>query len=241
MRLVVPGLVLVVVGVAVACSSPQSSGTGGAGTSSSVAGTGGSSVAGVGGGTGAGGADPTVAECATCLDAECAAEKAACGADCYAIQACLDSVCFNLSATGASDEGACQVYCQSLSPNGKAAHLAYVNCANGQPEALPGVPTCGTPGDAGGCTCQPPCAAYSYDYDQCVAAQNAGACQSARAVCLASSDCTAYQTCASGCTTLAACQACAATAGGAAGEKLYQAYQLCLDTTCLAQGWLPHF
>src|ERR1700679_2076017 len=39
-----------------------------------------------------GGSAPTGEACASCLDHECAAEKAACGADCYAIHACLDSV-----------------------------------------------------------------------------------------------------------------------------------------------------
>ncbi len=217
---------LALTGIAVACTSPSSQGAGG-------------SDAGAGGALGAGGASPAVAACASCLDTQCAAEKAGCDADCYAIQACLDAICFNLSATGASDEGSCQVRCQALHPYGIAAHLAYVNCVYDQPDIVG--PSCSASIDAGACTCIPPCAFYGYDYDACVAAQNAGACADARAACTSSSDCTAYQKCAGACTTLAACEACAATAGGAAGEQLYEAYQLCLDTGCFAQGWLPHY
>ncbi len=130
-------------------------------------------------------------------------------------------MCWNLSALAAPDEGACQLHCQSLHPAGKQLHLAWVDCAS-----------------SGGC--QPPCAGYPYDYDQCVAAQNAGPCQPARDACTASNtDCQLYQACAAACTTFPDCALCAEGPGPAAGEALYEAYQLCLDTACFAQGWLP--
>jgi hypothetical protein len=220
------GLALALACVAFSCTNP-----GGAGGAGGSTGTGG----GLGGGDAA---SPAVAACATCLDSACAPEKNACGAtsDCVAIQACIDAVCFNLSATASADEGPCQVRCQALHPDGIAQHLAYVNCAQGTTDAGTAAPV----PDGGVSTCVPPCVGYPYDYDWCVAEQNAGGCQPALAACQASTGCTAYRACAGGCTTLAACEACAASPGGAAGETLYEAYQLCLDTTCLAQGWLPH-
>jgi hypothetical protein len=187
-----------------------------------------------------GGSAPTGEACASCLDHECAAEKAACGADCYAIQACLDSVCFNLSAIASADEGLCQRYCQGLHSTGVPAHLAYVNCAYTQPQTVDGGTGDAGPIDGGTITCLPPCLGYPYDYDLCVAAESAGPCKPALEACDASSECKAYEACAGACTSLAVCQACA-VAGGDAGEALYESYQLCLDRSCLAQGWLPHF
>jgi hypothetical protein len=206
---------------AVGCTSKKTGGSGGSVTSTA------SSASSSGAGTGG---DPTVAECETCLDMKCSIEKAACDADCYAIQGCIDAVCFNLSATGSADEGACQVYCQGQHPAGKANHLAYVNCAAYEPS---------TP-DAG-VSCSPPCAGAPYDYEQCVADSSAGSCKAASDACAASSDCTAYQACASACTTFSACEACASSASGMAGEQLFEALQLCLAHHCLAEEWLPHF
>ena len=165
--------------------------------------------------------DPTTLKCESCLAGACAAEKAACNADCYSIQACLDAVCAHLSATAAATEGACQTYCEGLHPNGKAPLLAYVNCAQGA-------------------ACEPPCAVAPYDYEQCAAAQTAGACKSASDACAASSDCTSYQACAGACTTDTACEACGMGTSGSAGEKLYESLQLCIDQTCLPLYWLPN-
>ena len=195
---------------AAGCGSNAGSGAGGGttGTTSSM------TSSGTGG-------DPTVGQCESCLDTKCSAEKTACGPDCYAIQACLDAVCAHLSQTGSSTEGDCQVYCQTLHPNGKAPHLAYVNCVSGA-------------------ACEPPCAGAPYDYDQCVAAQTAGACKAASDACNASSDCTMYKACAATCATFADCQKCGTGTSGAAGEKLYEAYTLCFDQSCLATYWLPN-
>ncbi len=230
MRFAFPLLALgLAMGTAYACTTPAS-GTGGAGA----------------GGAPpplnlTGGSDPTGALCATCLRHECAAERAACTADCYAIQACLDTVCFNLSVIGSTDEGTCQVHCQALHPEGLMAHLAYVDCAYAQPQVIDAGTDDAGPIDAGSVTCIPPCLGYPYDYDLCVAAENAGGCKAALEACEASSDCKAYFACASTCTTYADCEACAAGTAGDAGESLYEAYQLCLDQVCFAQGWLPHF
>jgi hypothetical protein len=162
--------------------------------------------------------DPTT--CMGCLSQQCGPELAACGAECLNIQACLDAYCDNLSALGSPDEDICQVWCQSQHPTGKKDHLAMVSCIQTT-------------------TCQPPCSGYSIDYNECTAAQETSACAAAKSAC-ATPDCQAYQTCTGACTTWPECQACAAGAGGAAGEKVYEAYQLCLEQTCIAQSWLPH-
>jgi hypothetical protein len=198
---------------------------------------------------GTGGDDPTVAPCASCLAAKCADQIQACnpdggGVNCYAIQACIDAVCFGLSMQASPDEGMCQSHCQDLHPEAKAAHLAWVNCATDEP--MPVVTDAG-PGDAGAvdagppATCIPPCAFYSYDYDRCVADQTAGACKAPFDACNACSDCKEYVGCATNCASWSDCQKCFATPSGTAGEQLYEAYQLCLDRTCFAQGWLPTF
>jgi hypothetical protein len=163
------------------------------------------------------GYDPTT--CMGCLDGACGPQVAACGADCIAIQACLDAYCVNLSALASPDETTCQSYCQSQHLEGKQAHLALVGCVQSS-------------------ACQPPCSGYSIDYAQCVAAQDTGACADADASC--DDGCHAYQTCLGSCGTWAACQACSATPKGAAGEKRFETYQRCLESTCIAQGWLPH-
>jgi hypothetical protein len=177
-----------------------------------------------------GGDAGSVAACASCLDGRCSAEKMACDAECYGIQACIDAVCFNLSATGSPDEGACQAYCQGLHPAGKANHLAYVDCAANE-----------TPGPDAGTTCLPPCAGAPYDYEQCAAGATAGSCKPDADACTASSDCQAYKTCASACTTFNDCQTCAMGASGGAGEQLFETLQLCIAHACLAEEWVPHF
>jgi hypothetical protein len=182
---------------------------------------------GAGGSAGAGGATSTVAGsgggelalCQSCFDGACKAQKAACNADCYGLQACLDAVCFNLSIIGAAaEEGQCQVFCQSLHAVGKQPQLDYVNCVQGT-------------------SCDPPCAGPPDDYDRCAAAQIAGPCKAAGAACDASSDCRTYRACASACTTYSDCHACVLATP--AGEATFEAYQLCIDQACLATYWSP--
>jgi hypothetical protein len=223
-------------GLGVASASGACSKGGNSGTISTTG------VGGSGGMIGTGGSDPTVAQCAKCLDQKCATEKANCDADCYAIQGCIDAICFHLSELGSTDEGTCQVYCQSLHPNGKLTHIAYVTCA--QDEPMPMDMDGGSMGPPA--TCVPPCAFYDYDYKQCVAEQSGvpqsnGGCKEAVDACNASSDCKTYVACASTCPNFMACQMCGSGPSGSAGEQLYEAEQRCLDTQCFAQGWLPHF
>ena len=157
--------------------------------------------------------------CQGCLYAACGGQLALCDADCTSIQACLDSTCANLSALASPDEVTCQAYCQSLHPKGKAAHVALVSCVASS-------------------ACQPPCNGYSIDYDACVAAQNTGLCANALVACTASSDCQAFKTCVTSCATFADCQRCATN--HAAGEALFEAYEWCVERSCLTLGWLPH-
>jgi hypothetical protein len=220
---------------AAACESSKGSGTGGAtsstvsstssGSGSSTSGSSSSTGSSTGGSTssssGTGGEDPTSVQCLSCLQTACSTEKTACNADCYAIQACIDAVCDNLSATGATTEGACQAYCEGLHPNGKASLIAYATCTNGATN------------------CNPPCAGPPYDYDQCAGAQIAGPCKSAHAACTASSACASYQTCVGACTTDTDCEACGMGTSGAAGQMLYEALELCIDQTCLPLYWVP--
>jgi hypothetical protein len=156
-------------------------------------------------------------------------EKAACDAECWAIQACIDAVCFNLSARSSPDEGACQAYCQGLHPTGKANHLAYVDCANNE-----------TPSPEAGASCTPPCLGAPKAYDACVAQASLASCKPEADACAASSDCQTYEACASGCATFADCEACAQSVSGAAGEEVFETLQLCLAHRCLAEEWLPH-
>jgi len=218
--------------VLAAWSSGPGCGSGGNTTTSSsgsASGTGGAS-GGTGGATGIGGfgtgGEPATtgtgghfASCKTCLDTTCATELSACDTECIAIQACLDAVCFNLSAIAAPDEGKCQVHCQMLHAGAKAAHKAVVDCVQFS-------------------SCQPPCAGYSFDYDACVAQVTAGSCKPSVDACTASADCTAYDACISSCTTLAECLACASVPGGDTGLSLYTASQACVETLCIAPGWL---
>ena len=168
------------------------------------------------GGTGAGG--QTYLGCDTCFSKVCAAEETGCDDECYAIQACLDAVCANLSQTMSTEEGECQVHCQDLHPTGKAAHIAFIDCAR-----------------AG--TCQPPCLGYPSDYDQCVSAQNTGPCGQALDACSVSADCQSYQDCIGMCTSLSDCLGCGDDSP--VGEQIYEALQLCIEIRCLPEGWLP--
>src|SRR5689334_17738623 len=86
------------------CSSGDK--TTGAGASSSSAATNAGGAGGTGAGAGGGcdgsassGPDYTWPACHTCLATKCGAEQKACDAECLAIQACIDAVCANLSAT----------------------------------------------------------------------------------------------------------------------------------------------
>jgi hypothetical protein len=157
--------------------------------------------------------------CQGCLAEACLPELAVCGADCIAIQACLDSYCVNLSASASPDEVTCQAYCQGLHPNGKQAHVAVASCVEAS-------------------MCQPPCNGYSIDYDACQGAVNTGTCATASAACMASSDCQAFKACTSGCTSWSACEACGKS--HPSGEMLFEAYNECVEGICLTLGWLPH-
>jgi len=170
------------------------------------------------------GYDPT--SCTGCLHQACTPQLADCGQDCLAMQTCLDTRCWSLSAIASVDEVACQIACEQLHPEGAPALIALANCVQAS-------------------TCQPPCLGYSLDYMHCLHGQDntalGGACGDANTACLASAACQAYQTCVTKtCTTLAECQACATVAGGAAGRALLEAYDQCIETTCVAQGWVPH-
>jgi hypothetical protein len=159
--------------------------------------------------------------CQGCVDQACLPQVQACGAECVAIQACLDARCVNLSAQASPDEAACQAFCQSQHPAGREAHVALAACVQAS-------------------VCQPPCNGYSIDYDACVAAENVGVCAAPLAACTASAECQTYKTCVSTCTDWTSCQACAASTSAAAGETLYESYEACVEGPCLVLGWLPH-
>jgi hypothetical protein len=93
------------------------------------------------------------------------------------------------------------------------------------------------------CYDAPPCRPYGVDYRVCVdlvkdAAM--GQCAAALQACNddPSGQCAQYQTCNNGCATWPACQACASKYP--TGEVLWEAYQRCVENTCLAQGWVIH-
>ena len=182
----------------------------------------------VGGGGGSGGAGTTSTgtgsswgACDSCVDMACAAEEAACDAECLAVQGCIETVCANLSAIGAmADEGKCQVKCQGDHPDGKQPHLALVNCATAV-------------------ACSPPCTFYPQDYDACRSFMTKGACSAAYLACKDSSDCQTYKDCVTTCQTVADCIACDDTAPGLAGRKVLEAYELCVAGECTAAAWLP--
>jgi hypothetical protein len=191
---------------------------------------------GAGGGGGAGGSTASVTAsasssastgtgivssmCDECADTACAAEEAACDGECLAVQACLETVCFNLSAIGAmAEEGQCQVKCQGDHPEGKDNHIALVNCAN----------------DA---KCSPPCTFYPQDYDICKSFMTKGPCKDANQACKDSNDCQTYKDCVSTCMTQKDCIACDDSPSGFAGRKLLESYELCVASECTAEAWL---
>jgi hypothetical protein len=167
------------------------------------------------------GSSMTTSVCDMCLDTTCAAEEAACDGECLAVQACLETVCFNLSVIGASaEEGQCQTKCQGDHPDGTDNHKAVVNCAIAA-------------------KCSPPCTFYPQDYDACKSFMAKGPCQTANQACKDSNDCQTYKDCVTTCTTNKECIACDDTASGLAGRKILEAYELCVAGECLAQAWLP--
>jgi hypothetical protein len=196
--------------------------------------------------------------CAGCLDGQCAPELAACGLECVALQACLDTWCSNLSKIGSSEEVTCQVWCEDAHPAGKAALVDLVQCL--QTTTCQDAPVDCNPTPS--ITCQAPCYGWSIDYRHCTNLLDTGACAGALAACNDSPECVAYKNCTTTtCTTWAACQACAPedcaplcdgdggaseacaacnASAGAEGPALYEAHQLCLESTCLPQGWVPH-
>ena len=199
-------------------------GSGGTGATGAAGGTGGTGGAGGTGGTGGTGGvplDPVV--CGMCLDAACAPQKAACDAECLAIESCIETVCTHLSAIGSPEEGQCQVHCQNLHITGKSKHLALVNCAISA---------------WSGCAA---CSSYPFDYEACVTtlSSDGGACKDAYDACNASNDCQQYRQCVSGCSTLASCLSCDDTPEGLAGAALYVAYQDCIAPVCIEESWLP--
>ncbi len=166
------------------------------------------------------GMSATWSECDTCLATTCAAEEAACNSECLAVQACIETVCPNLSATGSPEEGQCQKKCQGEYPDGSVSHLALVNCVI----------------DA---ACSPPCTFFPQDNDLCRAFMTKGACKDANQACKDSLDCQNYKDCVSTCKTLAECISCDNTPAGLAGRKVLEAYELCVAGECMAEAWLP--
>ncbi|MFT3772496.1 MAG: hypothetical protein QM820_44445 [Minicystis sp.] len=221
-----PALVSLALGLSFVASVAGGCGDGTSTTSGATGGSGGSGTSSSSTGT------PVVwdTKCHDCLQTRCKAELDACDAECVAIQACIDTVCGHLSQLGAAtEEGQCQVQCQSKHPGAKAAHLAVVNCAQG------------AMGTSSADTCMPPCSFAIYDWEQCADAQAKGTCKAALDACSNSADCQTYQACASACSTNADCQACAGTPGAKAGQRIYEAYWNCVEDQCLAEAWLPQF
>jgi hypothetical protein len=80
-------------------------GSGGAGGSTSTASSTASSTA----TSSSTGMNVTWGACDQCAETACGAEEAACDGECLAIQACLETVCFNLSAIGNMEIGRAHV------------------------------------------------------------------------------------------------------------------------------------
>jgi len=203
--------------------------------------------------------------CAGCLYQACGPQLAACDADCMAIQACIDARCFNLSATASADEGLCQVYCQMQhSPAARAAHIALASCVQGIMPDDAGATDAGTSCqppcldyayDFRQCVdtqlptplCQGFCLNCSFDYGQCCDNPNItagiqvnGPCAQALCACYADPACVAYRSCVSSCTRLTQCLECDKGDAGANGEQLFERYELCVESSCIAMGWVPH-
>ena len=157
-------------------------------------------------------------QCDECLENACASVEALCGADCVAIEACIETTCTNLT----DDESACFVHCQNRFPAGKTQHLALVNCAQAKTES-----------------CQPPCAFYPQDYDLCRTFMNNGDCFGYQGACEASLNCKNFRDCISLCGTLTECLACDDTPEGAEGRALLEGYEACVASECLTESWMP--
>ena len=159
-------------------------------------------------------------QCDECLEGACGAAEAACGADCHNIEACIETLCANLSATGSPDEPACLQYCQGRFPAGKDQHLAVVNCAQDV-------------------MCSPPCTFYPQDYDLCRTFMNNGDCTGYMKACDADTRCSTYRDCVKFCGTIADCTACDDTADATEGRKKLEAYEQCVAGECLTESWIP--
>lgn len=159
-------------------------------------------------------------QCDECLDTQCEAAEAACGADCRAIEACIESTCVHLGAIGSPEEGECLTSCQNRFPAGKEQHLALVNCAVTH-------------------TCSPPCTFYPQDYDLCRTFMNNGDCAGWKKLCEDSTCCVNYRNCISICTGVASCLECGNTADGAQGRAISEAYETCVAKECTSESWIP--
>jgi len=158
--------------------------------------------------------------CDTCLEKECATAEKNCGADCQAIESCIETTCAHLSEIGSPDESTCFTQCQGKHAAGKDQHLAVVNCA---------VDT----------KCQPPCTFYPQDYELCRTFMNNGDCYGINNACEASLDCKNFRDCIKSCASLADCLACDDTPAGVAGRALLEAYESCVSAECLTESWIP--
>lgn len=159
-------------------------------------------------------------KCDECLQTECAAVEEACGSECQAVEACIQMLCGNLSATGSTDEGKCQVQCQKEHPDGLTQHLAVVECVLQS-------------------TCKPPCVPYPQDYEACRAFMDKGDCAGKRAACQGSASCNLYRDCSSLCTSLQECLACDDSPEGLEGRAILEAYEQCIASECTTESWIP--
>jgi hypothetical protein len=206
-----------------------------------------------------------ITTCEGCLAQACWPELAECDDDCRALQGCIDAYCVGLSRIGSDEEETCLEWCQSQHPKSKDAHVSLVGCVQASgcntQTCFPN-PHASDPDPLADpvCSVEPPCHPYSIDLRHCKNLQNApnqndtacnpndvcvrdccvGPCCDALCACNASPECLDYQTCIKSCTTWADCQACSATPAGQKGEALDEAYQTCVEKTCITQSWLPH-
>ena len=162
--------------------------------------------------------------CDECLDSTCAEALSACGDDCIAIEACVQMVCGNLSATGSADEGPCQVQCQNAHSAAKQPHLDVVYCAEGASS-----------------TCFPPCTPFPQDYDACRAFMIAGDCFATALACDDAPECNAYRDCIGTCSSLDECLACDDDEEGQLGRAYLELHEQCIAAECIAEAWLPNF
>ncbi|HRI66593.1 MAG TPA: hypothetical protein PK156_20230 [Polyangium sp.] len=159
-------------------------------------------------------------QCDMCLEGNCAMAEKACGPDCVAIEACIETTCKHLSELGSDEESPCFIQCQNKYPGGKAQHVALVDCAFMT-------------------TCQPPCTFYPQDYDFCRGFMNNGDCYGIQKACDENVNCKNFRDCVSFCTTLQDCLACDDTAQGIEGRAYLEAYETCVARECLTESWIP--